>query len=565
MLVHMNESAFEPTDSEEDFMMRTSSTFVSQLLFGGAIIATCCGVSNASDFDGDGFGELVVSIDSEDVGSILSAGAVNVIHGGDQGLAAVGSQFWHQDAGLEDMCEALDRFGEALAVGDFNGDSLFDLAVGTPREDIDGDHYAGVVNILYGAATGLETAGNQLWIQGEATPVSGTEPGDLFGSTLASGDFNSDGCDDLAIGAWQEAWDVTPSVGAVVVLYGSSSGLSSIDSDFWLSAYLDGEIIENSMFGNALAVGDFDNDGHDDLAIGAQGYAINGQEGEGAVFIAHGGVNGLRDAPGDDCWHQGRPGVADDPEFRDYFGGEVAAGDLNGDGFDELVVGVPREDVGSVEDAGMIHVLYGSASGINIAGSMVFHQDSFDSNSPAEVDDRFGAALTVGDFNRDRRADLAVGVGYEDWGTTEDVGMVNVLWGTADGVTGEGALWLTEERLQPGSPHESHERFGISLAAGDLDGDGYADLAIGATGEDRWDGGNFEMNAGAVFVITGATAGLSLVNIVVDQCSGIPGGCEADDSFGSALVATPGRARDLLFGDGFESGDTSSWSAGIPQ
>lgn len=517
---------------------------------------------SSRDFDNDGYVELVVGVPHEDRGSVEDAGAVNVIRGGLYGLRTSGNQFWHQDAGLGDHSEEGDFFGCAMAVGDFDGDGFFDLAIGAEGEDVGSISDAGAVNVIYGAAGGLATAGEQLWTQDNATIASDPEVADYFGASLAAGDFNGDGFDDLAVGSPTERIITAPQVGAVVVLYGTPDGLTGSGSDWWLPSELDGSLKDYGHFGFSAAAGDLDGDGFDDLAIGARFYEVNGETLAGAVFIAHGGADGLHNAPGNDYWHQDRAGIADQAAYGDHFGYSVTIHDFDGDGYDDLAVGAPSDELDGAPSVGMVHVIYGSASGLTSTGSDMFHQDNFDSNSPAEAGDWFGFALTAGDFDDDGHADLVVGARWEDWGTTERAGMVHVLWGSAGGVQGTDALWLTEVRLQPGSTIESSEEFGTAVAAGDFDNDGHDDLAIGAPGEDLWNGAILEEGAGTVFVVYGTDAGLGLANQVFDQCSGLDGFCEAGDGFGTRLVSRPRGSG--IFADGFERGDTTKWAASAP-
>ncbi len=184
------------------------------------------------DFNGDGFTDLAVGVKEEVRGQIF-AGAVNVIYGTRSGLDRAHNQLWHQDSlGIEDVAEAGDGFGNALAAGDFNGDGYADLAVGAPGESFDGLDGAGAVSVIYGSPTGLTASGNQFWHQDSPGIPDDAEWEDGFGFPLATGDFNSDGFADLAVGITSEDLGTSMDAGAVQILYGSSSGLTSTGNQF---------------------------------------------------------------------------------------------------------------------------------------------------------------------------------------------------------------------------------------------------------------------------------------------------------------------------------------------
>jgi hypothetical protein len=155
-----------------------------------------------------------------------------VLYGSARGLTAAGDQLWSQDgeANRGDIIgspEGGDLFGEALASGDFNGDGADDLAVGVPFEDLGGTADAGFVNVLYGRRFfGLDAPGNQSFDQDSAGLTStAAETDDRFGQTLAVGDFNGDGRDDLAVGVPLEDIGSTSDAGIVQILYGSEGGI----------------------------------------------------------------------------------------------------------------------------------------------------------------------------------------------------------------------------------------------------------------------------------------------------------------------------------------------------
>jgi FG-GAP repeat protein len=172
-----------------------------------------------SDFNGDGFADLAVGVYIEDVGSLVDAGAVNVLYGSAAGLQATApdDQFFTQDTpGMPGVAQAGDQFGWGLDTGDFNGDGHADLAIGATgdAEIVAG---GGSETILYGSAGGLTTSGSQLWTQDSPGVRETAEADEGFGRVAAAGDINHDGYDDLAIGIPGETVG-TVSAGAVSIL-----------------------------------------------------------------------------------------------------------------------------------------------------------------------------------------------------------------------------------------------------------------------------------------------------------------------------------------------------------
>ena len=197
--------------------------------------------------------------------------------------------------------------------------------------------------------------------------------------------------------------------------------------------------------------------------------------------------------------------------------------DFNGDGQADLAIGAPGEN-GS---RGVVQVLYGSSGGLTAAGSQLWSQDSAGIAGTAEADDFFGEALAAGDFNGDDRADLAIGARGEN----TEAGVVHALYGSAGGLTATGSqLWSQDS---PGilGIAEPVDGFGLTLAAGDFNGDGRADLAIAAPQEN--------ISAGVVHVLYGSAGGLTATGsqLWCQDSPGIAGAAEFEDNFGAALVA----------------------------
>ena len=301
----------------------------------------------AGDFNHDGRDDLAIGVPGE-FGN--NGGAVAVIYGSPSGLTSAGNQLLHQDLpGFEDEVEAGDYFGSALAVGDFNNDNRDDLAVGVTGENPSNILSAGAVHIIYGSNSGLQVVGNKLFHQDSPGMEDNAEPDENFGFRLCSGDFDNDGCGDLAVSSYESL--AGNYEGAVHVLYGSSSGLKSNGSQFW---HQDKPGIADhaepfEFFGTALAAGDFNGDGRDDLAIGVK-EDVGDVQHAGAVHVLYGSTSGLK-SNGSQFWHQNKPGINNACEDEDYFGDALSAGDFDGDGRDDLAIGVPGEDVPIPGDA----------------------------------------------------------------------------------------------------------------------------------------------------------------------------------------------------------------------
>jgi hypothetical protein len=275
-----------------------------------------------ADFNNDGFADLAIGMPFEDIGSIAEAGAINVLYGTADGLTGTGSQLVTQDSpGVPGIAEQDDSFGGTLAAGDFNNDGFTDLAVGAPNESIGGIGFAGAVNVLYGTTGGLTGSGSQLFTQDSPGVPGIAEATDVFGNSLAAGDFNSDDVDDLAVGAPLEGVGAGFDAGAVNVLYGTGGGLTGTGSQLFTQetpGVPDTAEFED-WFGSALAAGDFNNDGAGDLAVGAPEESLGGVGGAGAVNLLYGTTGGLT-GTGSQLFTQDSPGVVGSAEPGDRFG-----------------------------------------------------------------------------------------------------------------------------------------------------------------------------------------------------------------------------------------------------
>jgi hypothetical protein len=495
-----------------------------------------------ADFNGDGAADLAIGAPGESLGAGQgSAGVVHVLYGSASGLTATGNQLWSQDTpGVGGVAEAGDGFGGALVGGDFNADGRADLAVGVPSENAAAGmiYGTGVVHVLYGSAAGLTAAGSQLWSQ-DSPGVGGTaEPGDGFGGALAAGDFNADSRADLAVGVGQE----NQGRGVVQVLAGSASGLTATGNQLWSqdSPGVGGTAEPGDAFGLALAAGDFNADGRADLAVGAPSEDVGSVMEAGALNVLYGAAGGLT-AAGNQVWSQDSPGVAGIAETQDFLGSALATGDFNGDERADLAAGAPGETLAVVaEAAGAVNVLYGSAGGLTATGSQVWSQDSRGVADLTEPRDLFGSALATGDFNADGRAELAIGVPGETLNDLTnpigEAGVVHVLPGSPDGLTGTGSQLWSQNSPGVADQAEGSDRLGSALTTGDFNGDGPADLAVGAPGENL----NIGFGSGVVHVLPGSAAGLTATGSQLwsQDSPGVAGASEFLDFFGQTLEAS---------------------------
>jgi FG-GAP repeat protein len=506
--------------------------------------------SEKADFNGDGFADLAVGVPSEDLGTIVDAGAVQVFYGSNGGLQATDpdDQFWNQDSvGVRGAAQTGDAFGSSVATGDFNHDGFTDLAAGVPFEDVGTVVDGGSVEVLYGSASGLQATSpdDQFWNQ-DSTGVKGSaETSDQFGTAVATGDFNSDGFADLAIGSpFDEPGGVTDA-GEASVLYGSAGGLQATAPDDQLWHQNSAGVVDTAEvgdeFGSSLAIGDFNADGFDDLSIGVPFEDVGAIADAGAINVLYGSGGGLQaSSPDDQFWNQDSASVGDTAEENDQLGRAVASGDFNKDGFDDLAIGVPLEDVDVVVDAGAAVVLYGTGGGLQAISpdDQLWSQDSVNVQDSSETSDQLGSSLAVGDFNADGFDDLAAGVPLEDVGTKADAGASSVLYGSGSGIQADAPddqFWA-QDTVDVQEFSEVGDQFGAAVAAGDFNGDTFSDLAVGVPLENL---GPFP-DAGGVAALYGSSSGIQAIapndQFWHQNVTNVMDDVEAGDRFGNATA-----------------------------
>jgi hypothetical protein len=425
--------------------------------------------------------------------------------------------------------------GGAVPHEDFNGDMYDDLAIGIPGATVDGHAHAGAIEVLYGGPKGLHAAGSQLWSLASPGVPGLPSTDDQLGFSVASGDFNGDGYDDLVAGAPFADVRLTngttyADTGMLLVLFGSANGLTSSHAQ-WIS---DGTIQTGAHAGWALASCDMVGaggkpDGRDDIAVGAPG--------TNDVNVVYGmGLHaGQRSAEGINTPYSAGDGV----------GSSVACGHLTGRSLADAVFGVPNASNRPLETAvpGSGGVLIWKVDGNQ---PTPIEQSDFNGN-PRENGDHFGAAVAVGDVNGDFHDDLLVGVPGEDLANTTDNGAVSIYYGDGAGSFMANSLTLTEDTNNVPGNRQNGDHFGSSIALADLDFDLSAamDMVIGLSGKTI----SGQAGAGAVDVLYNAGSGLpkSSGNQLLSQDSaGVLGAASAGDHFGARLaIGLYGKANEL--------------------
>lgn len=367
------------------------------------------------------------------------------------------------------------------------------------------------------------------------TMPAAAAPGD------AEPDFDNDGVGDYAVGAAGEA----RGGGGVYAFYGTAASTGG-RRQVWSqnTEGVGGSTAADDAFGAAVAAGDFDGDGYDDLAVGVPGDDVGGRSDAGSVNVLYGSASGLT-AAGSEWWYLGRTGVAGTPGTSDLFGTALVAGDFDGDGRDELAIGIPGKNTGGRVGAGTVTVLRGCACGLTGSGSRWFSQNSNGVGGTSGIDDNFGFALAVGRFGGDAIDDLVIGAPGESIGGVQSAGAVHVLPGTlGSGLTGVGSQMWSEAGLDVSDANgaEPFDFFGWSVATGDLNRDGTDDLAAGAPGE--YSGST--AFAGAAFVAYGdagllGKAGAQMIN---QETNGVSGASSANQEFGHSVMVVAAHNDD---------------------
>ncbi len=384
-------------------------------------------VATAGDVNNDGYADIIAGAYAYDAGQ-TDEGRAYVYHGSPSTVSA--SPNWFAEGNQTSAF-----FGvSVMTAGDTNGDGYADVIVGAYLFD-NGQTDEGAAWVFLGGPTGLSTSA--AWMQ------DGDWPGGRFGFSVATaGDVNADGYADIVVGAYRTQFSLV-NEGAAYVYLGGSGGPSLSRHVSWYGQQT-GAALGRSVF----TAGDVNGDGYADVAVGANGYdTVSG--GQGRVLVYHGSASGL---PATASW------VSDGNASASEYGKSVAtAGDVNGDGYSDLLVGDPTYDNGHTNE-GIEHLFLGSAEGLSTVRL---------TRSGSQTNEQLGRAVaSAGDVNGDGFSDVIV--------TAEGTQQFQAYYGT------RGAFPSTPSWIATNPPNVASQEFGTAVAsAGDVNGDGYDDVFVG--------------------------------------------------------------------------------------
>lgn len=380
-----------------------------------------------------------------------------------------------------------DSFGSRMVAGDFNGDGTGDLYI-----------------------RGFNTAQARIliglpWTIGQASPPipffrsTETMPA---GTNLTIGDFDGDGRDEIALGYPSDP-ALGASRGSVSIMDRSTAGAWStqeiirIGSDGYIGTAVDGDAL-----GASLVSGDFDNDGYDDLAIGASGRSYPGTTDAGAVLVVYGSSSGIGPARSK-LFARATDGLGVDPEEADRYGSDLVVADFTNDGYDDLVIDIPNARCANGVRSGAVVILRGSSTGlVNTQSRSYFPGEQGIPGSCTSSTQNFGEGLAVGRFNADTRPDLAIGAPGSS--AAPDRGSVTVLMSSITGPGPDGAEYIRGIDLP--TPIAQGGVIGRVMAAGRLLGTGTFDSLVLGASEDDVAGVD---GAGSVWILHASASGIS--------------------------------------------------------
>ena len=477
-------------------------------------------VSSVGDINGDGYDDFAIGASIANPNVRGSSGSVYIVYGKSDGsidfngvelfdiVASNGDLGFRIDSGY-----SVDDQRHAISADDVNGDGYNDIIIGAPFADPNG-YYSGSTYVVFGKESGFSGTIDLSDIVriGDGFRIDGENTGDWSGDSVSAGDVNNDGYDDIIIGA-PYADPSGGGSGSTYVVFGKENGfsrtmgLSELDGSDGFR--IDGES-GGDLSGYSVSAGDVNNDGYDDIIIGAAGADRNGNSvsNRGASYVVFGKDDDAFAATMNLSELDGSNGFRINGESAgDASGISVSsAGDINGDGYDDIIIGAPNADPNG-SSSGSVYVVFGKESGFSraIEPSELDGSDGFRINGESAGYSSGFSVSSAGDFNGDGYDDIIIGAHYADSNGNINSGSTYVVFGKESGFSR--VIELSELDGSDGfriNGESGDDHGGVSVSsAGDINGDGYDDIIIGADGAARKG-----FNSGSSYIIYGhATSG----------------------------------------------------------
>ena len=457
-------------------------------------------VSSGGDVNGDGIDDVIISAERGDPNENVNAGESYVVFGrrGDFFPALDLSTLDGANGFVINGVDAGDSFDDspieftatAAAAGDINGDGIDDLVIGADRADPNGNSSAGESYVVFGRLGGYSGSLDLSSLDGtNGFVLNGVDADDFSGRSVSSaGDVNGDGNDDLFIGAPYASPNGNVLAGESYVVFGSNGGFpSSLDLstlDGTNGFVINGIDVRDVSGSSVSGVGDFNNDGIDDLLIGAPGADPNGNGSAGESYVVYGKVNGFSESI-DLSTLDGTDGF----EIRGIHVGDASGrsvsglGDFNDDGISDLIIGATGGRLNGNTLAGESYVVFGQDGGFLRIDLVALNGASGFAIRGIDVDDESGRSVSgAGDVNGDGINDLIIGAPFADPNEKLSAGESYVVFGSNDEFSSPfelSSLDGTNGFVINGVDARDQSGFSVS-GAGDFNGDGIDDLIIGA-------------------------------------------------------------------------------------